>query len=206
MSAQGTEAWFADRLGKLTASRMADVLARIKSGEAASRANYRAELVAERLGGKRRESFTSKQMQWGTESEPLAISAYEAEFGVLVEKTGLVDHPAIAMSGASPDGLVGDDGLIECKCPDTKTHIETILSDSVPSRYMPQIMWQLACTGRVWCDFVSFDPRMPMEQQLFVKRVQRDEALIAEYEAEAIQFLSEVDATESQLKNWKLAV
>lgn len=206
MSAQGTEAWFADRLGKLTASRMADVLARIKSGEAASRANYRAELVAERLSGKRQESFTSKQMQWGTESEPLAISAYEAEFGVLVEKTGLVDHPAIAMSGASPDGLVGDDGLIECKCPDTKTHIETILSDSVPSRYMPQIMWQLACTGRAWCDFVSFDPRMPMEQQLFVKRVQRDEALIAEYEAEAIQFLSEVDATESRLKNWRLAV
>lgn len=203
---QGTDEWFTARLGKVTASRVADVLTKIKTGEAAARANYRAELVAERLTGKAQESFTTKQMQWGTDSEPLARAAYEAETGNLVTETGLVDHPSIDMSGASPDGLVGADGQIECKCPNTKTHIETLLANAVPSQYMPQIQWQLACTGRAWCDFVSFDPRMPIEQQLFIKRVPRDDAYITEtLEPEVTRFLAEVAKTTEQLLKWKKA-
>lgn len=203
---QGTDEWFAARLGKVTASRVVDVLAKIKSGEAAARANYRAELVAERLTGKQQDGFTTKQMQWGTDSEPLARAAYEAETGLMVDEVGLIDHPSIAMAGASPDGLVGADGQIECKCPSTKTHIETILADAVPSQYLPQIQWQLACTGRAWCDFVSFDPRMPIEQQLFIKRVPRDDAYITEtLEPEVARFLAEVQETTDQLLKWKKA-
>ena len=203
---QGTDEWFTARLGKATASRIADILAKTKTGESAARANYRAELVAERLTGKQQDGFTTKQMQWGTDSEPLARAAYEAETGNLVTETGLVDHPSIDMAGASPDGLVGADGQIECKCPNTKTHIETLLANAVPSQYMPQIQWQLACTGRAWCDFVSFDPRMPIEQQLFIKRVPRDEAYITEtLEPEVKKFLAEVDEYMKKLTNWRKA-
>lgn len=201
---QGTEEWYAARLGKVTASRVADVIAKIKSGEAAARANYRAELVAERLTGKQQDGFATKQMQWGTESEPLARAAYEAETGLMVDEVGLINHPSIAMAGASPDGLVGADGQIECKCPDTKTHIETILSDAAPTKYLPQMQWQMACTGREWVDFVSFDPRMPMAQQLFIKRVERDDKYIREtLEPEVVRFLDEVEKTVEQLLNWR---
>ena len=201
---QGSEEWFAARLGKVTASRIVDVLAKIKSGEAATRASYRAELVAERLTGKAQEGFTTAQMRWGTESEPLARAAYEADTGLLVAEVGLIDHPEIAMAGASPDGMVSSSGLIECKCPDTKTHIETILSGSAPSKYIPQTQWQMACTGREWCDFVSFDPRMPIAQQIFIKRVERDEKYIKNtLEPEVIRFLEEVEKTVEQLLNWR---
>ena len=201
---QGTEEWYAARLGKVTASRVADVIAKIKSGEAAARANYRAELVAERLTGKQQDGFATKQMQWGTESEPLARAAYEAETGLMVDEVGLINHPSIAMAGASPDGLVGADGQIECNCPDTKTHIETILSDAAPTKYLPQMQWQMACTGREWVDFVSFDPRMPMAQQLFIKRVERDDKYIREtLEPEVVRFLDEVEKTVEQLLNWR---
>lgn len=201
---QGSEEWFAARLGKVTASRIVDVLAKIKTGEAATRASYRAELVAERLTGRAQEGFTTAQMRWGTESEPLARAAYEADTGLLVAEVGLIDHPEIAMAGASPDGMVSSSGLIECKCPDTKTHIETILSGSAPSKYIPQMQWQMACTGREWCDFVSFDPRMPIAQQLFVLRVERDEKYIKDtLEPEVIRFLEEVEKTVEQLLNWK---
>jgi len=201
---QGSPEWFAQRLGKVTASRLADVMAKVKSGEAASRATYRAELVAERLTGKAAEGFTSA-MKWGTECEPLARAAYEAEYGLLVAETGMVTHPRISMSGASPDGFVSIDGLIEIKCPETKAHIDTILSGEAPSKYIPQMQWQMACTGRAWCDFVSFDPRMPEDMQMFVRRVLRDDDLINEYEAAVIAFIAEVDATVSRLMAWKQA-
>jgi putative phage-type endonuclease len=202
---QGSDAWFADRLGKVTASRLADIVAKTKTGESASRANYRAELVAERLTGKRAEGFSNAAMAWGTACEPLARAAYESETGVFVVETGMVHHPVIAMAGASPDGLVLADGLLEIKCPDTKTHIDTVLSGKAPTKYIPQIQWQLACTERAWCDFVSFDPRMPAEMQIFVKRVDRDPALIAEYEAEVVRFLAEVDDLVARLNNWRKA-
>ena len=202
---QGSEAWFAQRLGKVTASRLADVMAKVKSGEAASRATYRAELVAERLTGKAAEGFTNAAMKWGTECEPLARAAYEAEYGLLVAETGMVTHPRISMSGASPDGLVSIDGLIEIKCPETKAHIDTILNGEAPAKYVPQMQWQMACTGRAWCDFVSFDPRMPDDMQMFVRRVLRDDDLINEYEVAVAAFLAEVDETVARLKAWKQA-
>ena len=204
MMQQGTDAWHLARLGRVTASRIADVLATIKSGEAAARANYRAELVAERLTGKRQESYSNAAMQWGTETEPLARVWYESEAGVVVSETGFVEHPTIAMSGASPDGLVAETGLVEIKCPNTQTHIETMLAKRLPPRYKPQIHWQMACTGREWCDFVSFDPRLPEQTQIFIKRVERDEKYIKEtLEPEVIRFLEEVEKTVEQLLNWK---
>ena len=204
MMQQGTDAWHLARLGRVTASRIADVLATIKSGEAAARANYRAELVAERLTGKRQESYSNAAMQWGTETEPLARVWYESEVGVVVQETGFVEHPTIAMSGASPDGLVADSGLVEIKCPNTQTHIETMLAKRVPPRYTPQIHWQMACTGREWCDFVSFDPRLPEQTQIFIKRVERDEKYIREtLEPEVVRFLDEVEKTVEQLLNWR---
>lgn len=203
---QGSPEWFAQRIGKVTASRLADVMAKGKgSAEAATRATYRAELVAGRLTGKAAEGFTNAAMKWGTECEPLARAAYEAEYGLLVTETGMVQHPRISMAGASPDGFVSIDGLIEIKCPETKSHIDTILSGEAPSKYIPQMQWQMACTGRAWCDFVSFDPRMPADMQMFVRRVLRNDDLIKAYEVEVVSFLEEVDATVLKLKAWKQA-
>jgi putative phage-type endonuclease len=199
MIEQGTPEWFAQRLGKVTASRVSDIIAKTKTGVAASRGNYLAQLVAERLTGQTAESFKSGAMQHGTETEPQARMAYEAETGLMVSEVAMIEHPTIAMSGASPDGLVGEDGLVEIKCPNTSTHIATLLADKAPSGYIPQMQWQMACTGRQWVDFVSFDPRMPEDMQLFIKRVPRDNALIAEYEAEVIKFLAEVQDTVDKL-------
>ena len=193
MMDQGTEEWFTIRIGKVTASRVADVIAKTKTGYSASRDNYMAQLVCERLTGQKGESFTNAAMQHGTETEPLARAAYEALKDVLVDEVGFVPHPTIEMAGASPDGMVGDDGLIEIKCPNTATHIETLLSQTVPGKYNTQMQFQMACTGRQWCDFVSFDNRLPEELQLFVTRVPRDEVFIRLIEAEIVQFLAELD-------------
>jgi len=196
---QRTEEWFAARLGKVTASRVADVLAKIKSGESASRKNYKMELVVQRLTGKVGESFTNAAMEWGTEQEPFARMAYEAHTGTFVKEEGFVDHPTIEGFGCSPDGIVGE-GLIEIKCPNTANHIETILENKAPSKYIPQMQCQMACTGAKWCDFVSFDPRVPEDLQLFVVRVERDQEYIDSMEVEVKQFLSEVLDLFNQLK------
>jgi putative phage-type endonuclease len=193
MMEQGTEEWFTIRIGKVTASRVADVIAKTKTGYSATRDNYMAQLVCERLTGQKGESFSNAAMQHGTETEPLARLSYEVATNVLVDEVGFVPHPTIEMAGASPDGLVGDDGLLEIKCPNTATHIETLLSQSVPGKYNTQMQFQMACTGRQWCDFVSFDNRLPDELQLFVKRVPRDTVFIRLIEAEIIQFLAELD-------------
>jgi putative phage-type endonuclease len=193
MMDQGSEEWFTIRIGKVTASRVADVIAKTKTGYSASRDNYMAQLICERLTGLKSESFTNAAMQHGTDTEPLARAAYEAYADVLVDEVGFVPHPTIEMAGASPDGLVGDDGLIEIKAPQTNTHIETLLNQNVPTKYFTQMQFQLACTGRKWCDFVSFDNRLPPELQLFVSRVPRDEVFIRLIEAEIIQFIAELD-------------
>jgi putative phage-type endonuclease len=193
MMDQGSEEWFTIRIGKVTASRVADVIAKTKTGYSASRDNYMAQLICERLTGQKGESFTNAAMQHGTDTEPLARAAYEALKDVLVDEVGFVSHPTIEMAGASPDGLVGDDGLLEIKAPQTNTHIETLLSQSVPGKYNTQMQFQMACTGRKWCDFVSFDNRLPEELQLFVRRVPRDEVFIRLIEAEIVQFLAELD-------------
>jgi putative phage-type endonuclease len=196
---QRTEEWFAARLGKVTASRVADVLAKIKSGESASRKNYKMELVVQRLTNKVGESFTNAAMEWGTEQEPFARMAYEAHTGTFVKEDGFVDHPTIEGFGCSPDGIVGE-GLIEIKCPNTANHIETVLENKAPSKYIPQMQCQMACTGAKWCDFVSFDPRVPEDLQLFVVRVERDQEYIDSMEVEVKQFLSEVLDLFNQLK------
>ena len=196
---QRTEEWFAARLGKVTASRVADVLAKIKSGESASRKNYKMELVVQRLTNKVGESFTNAAMEWGTEQEPFARMAYEAHTGTFVKEEGFVDHPTIEGFGCSPDGIVGE-GLIEIKAPNTANHIETVLENKAPSKYIPQMQCQMACTGAKFCDFVSFDPRVPEDLQLFVVRVERDQEYIDSMEVEVKQFLSEVLDLFNQLK------
>ena len=183
----------AARLGKVTASRMADLCAKTKTGYGASRRNYLAQLVAERLTGAAQESYSNAAMQWGVENEGFAADAYSFRTGLDVEVCGFYDHPTIPMSGASPDRLVGNDGLLEVKCPNTATHIDTLLDDSVDGKYILQMQWQMACTGRQWCDFVSFDPRLPERLRLFVRRVPRDAEKIAELEKETRLFLRELD-------------
>ena len=200
---QGTDEWFAARLGKVTASRVADVIAKTKTGYSASRDNYMAQLVCERLTGQKGESFSNSAMLWGTETEPQARAAYSAARFEIVEEVGFVNHPTIEAAGASPDGLVGDLGLIEIKCPNTATHIDTLLSQTVPTKYITQMTWQMVCTGRHFCDFVSYDPRLPTELQMFIKRVEYDPVYGAMLEKEVIGFLKELDNKIEQLNQLK---
>lgn len=200
---QRTDEWFNARLGKVTASRVTDVVARTKTGYAASRENYMAQLIVERMTGQAEKSFTNAAMQWGTDTEPLARAAYEAERQVMVDEEGFVEHPEIANAGASPDGLVGSDGLVEIKCPNTATHIDTLLNQTVAKKYLDQMMWQMICTGREWCDFVSYDPRMPEHLQLFIKRIPFDAAYANTLNSEVSKFLAEVDAAVEKLNNLK---
>lgn len=198
---QRTPEWFAARLGRATGSCFADILAKTKAGESASRRNYRAKLVCERLTGRAEEGFTNAAMAWGTEHEPLARTAYEAETGLMVQEVGFIQHPEM-MAGVSPDGLVGDSGLVEIKCPNTATHIDTLLA-GMPSGHIAQVQGQMWICGCEWCDFVSFDPRMPDELQLYVQRIYRDEEYIKTLADEVERFLSEVDMLCANLLNIK---
>ena len=206
MIEQRTEEWFQQRLGKVTASRISDVIAKTKTGVSTSRQNYLVQLVSERLTGKKGDSFVNQAMLDGIERESAARELYMRTRGVSVTEVGFFDHPTIAMSGASPDGAVNAEedgkyaGLIEIKCPIESTHTSTLMSKSVPSKYIPQMQWQLACTGAKWVDFVSYNPNVPEELQLFVARVDRDDTYIAELEAEVIKFLDEVEQTIIKLK------
>jgi len=196
--------WFAARRGKVTASRIADLSARTKSGWGASRGNYMSELIVERLTNVTADSYTNSAMQWGIETEPLAVTAYEFETANTVDYNSkrFTDHPRIMMSGASPDGLVDDWGLVEIKCPNTKTHIDTLLSNKVAGNYYKQMQWQIACEDRDWCDLVSYDPRMPTDMQLWVKKVDRDYKLIAELEEQVEEFLEELEGKILALTEW----
>lgn len=196
---QGSPEWLAMRSGKVTASRVADVVAKTKSGWGASRKNYAAELIAERLTGTPAQSYTNAAMQWGLDTEPQARGAYEFFRDATVAEIGFIEHPTIAMTGASPDGLVGDDGMIEVKCPNTATHIDTLLTKVIPGKYVTQMQWQMVCAERAWCDYVSFDPRMPEALQMFVCRIKRDGKRIAELEDLVLEFLAEIDDMESRL-------
>ncbi|MBX9862441.1 MAG: YqaJ viral recombinase family protein [Hyphomicrobium sp.] len=197
---QGSAEWRSARLGMVSASRMADMLATTKTGWGASRANYAAELIVERLTGTPTEKYTNAAMAWGTENEEDARNGYAFLRDAEITSVGLVLHPTIEMACASPDGLVGDHGLIEVKCPLTATHIETLLSETIPDKYAKQMQWQMACTGRQWCDFVSFDPRVPAEMQFFIRRVERDSHRITEMEAAVKDFLAEIASTLSKLQ------
>jgi len=187
---QGSEEWKTLRLGKITASRVSQVMGK-------SRQNFLAIIAAERIS-KQAESFTNAAMQWGIDTEPFAREAYEARNGIKVVQVGFCLHPTIKDAGASPDGLVGDDGLIEIKCPNTSTHVGTLIDQKAPTKYIPQMQFQMACTGRQWCDFVSFDPRI--EQSFFQIRVERDNEYIEKMEKEVSEFLEEVDRLVNQIQ------
>ena len=195
---QRSEEWFQARLGKVTASRVADVLAKIKSGESASRRNYKIQLVSERLTGERQETYINQAMQDGIDREQFARDRYVQQFGE-VEEVGFIQHPTLE-AGASPDGLIGTDGIIEIKCPMGSTHTETLITQEVPSKYVPQIQFQLLVTGRKWCDFVSYNPMFPENLQVFVRRVFANKEYQQELEDEVKQFLKEVDDVISKLK------
>ena len=184
---QRSDEWFAARLGKVTASKVSDVMSK-----GAGRETYMIQLIAEFLTNSRGASFTNTAMEWGTTTEPYARQAYEALNSVWVEEMGFAPHPTIERAGASPDGLVGDDGLIEIKCPNTATHLDTLIDKTVPKKYINQMQFQMACTGRKWCDFVSFDNRLPEDLQIFVLRVERDDRHIADMEAAINKFLAEM--------------
>lgn len=197
---QRSQEWFEARLGKVTASKISDLTARTKTGYSASRDNYMAQLIVERLTQLPQESYTNAAMQWGLDTEPQARAAYEMQTGNSVSEVGFIIHPKIADSGASPDGLIGNDGLVEIKCPNSATHIEFLLSPTIEKKYMSQMQWQMACTGRQWCDFASFDPRLPLNLQLKIVRVVRDEVFIGNTETEVIEFLAEVERRVAALK------
>lgn len=198
---QRSEEWFSARLGRVTASKINDVMATLKNGgEAAGRKNYRTQLVVERLTGLPTETYCNGAMQWGTDQEPFARQAYEFVEGVDVVEVGFIHHPDIPMSGASPDGMVGDDGMLEIKCPNTATHLDWLLAGSVPSEHVKQMQWQMECAGRSWCDFVSYDPRLPVDLQLFKVRCHRDEALAATIRAAVVKFLEEVEEMTAALR------
>jgi len=199
---QGTPEWHAARLGKVTASKINDVMAKLKGGgEAAGRRNYRAQLVAERLTGEPTETYCSDAMRRGSEMEPLAREAYEFLTGTTVEQIGFIDHPTIPMTGCSPDGLIGDDGMLEIKCPNTATHIDWLLGGKVPPEHVNQMRWQMECAGREWCDFASYDPRLPVELQLFVApRLWVDFSAVAPIRIEVMTFLAEVNEIVGKLR------
>ena len=192
---QRSEQWFAARCGSLGASQIADAISKSKDGKAfgSTSANLRAKLAVERLTGIQEDNFKTAAIQHGIDSEEAARLAYEAHTGAFVTEVGLYKHPAIEGTHASPDGLVGDDGLIEIKCPNSATHIDTLKTEKVPTKYLYQMQWQMRCTDRQWCDYVSFDPRLPENLRLFVKRIPRDDALLAKLEAEVMLFLKGVD-------------
>jgi putative phage-type endonuclease len=200
---QRSDDWHAERCGKVTASRVKDINAKPVKGKAFNALTLT--VLTERLTGVQEETPTSKAMQWGIDQEPHAIAAYENLTGDFVKGTGLIDHPFIAWSGASPDGLVGSDGQIEAKCPSTTTHLNTILLNEVPSEYIPQITWQLACTKREWCDFVSFDPRLPSHLQIVVIRIFAKDLDIAGIEADVRKFNQNIETLVQQLSDKELA-
>jgi putative phage-type endonuclease len=200
MIEQGTDEWLELRRGKVTASRVSDILAKTKSGASASRQNYLIELALQRTTKTIEPSYTNAAMEWGTATEPQARVAYEVATHNFVDQVPFVDHPTIKGFGCSPDGLVGE-GLIEIKCPNSATHWEYFKAKEPPKKYFIQMQAQMAVTGAKWCDFVSFDPRMPERSQLLIVNVPRDDAFIAEMEAEIKQFLSEVEVEVNLMEN-----
>jgi len=196
---QQTAEWRKERAGCATASCFDRVMAKLKVGEATTRAKYRLQLATERLTGNPVEGYVNAAMQWGIATQPEATMAYEALRGVLVEEVGFVSHPSIQDCGASPDGLVGDDGMVEIKCPESTTHLTSMEAGGLPSEHVAQVQGQMAVCGRKWVDFVSYDPRFPPGLQLFVVRVPRDDGYIAELEKEVRVFLAGVDATVERL-------
>jgi putative phage-type endonuclease len=198
---QGTDAWFALRLGKVTASRVADILAKTKTGASASRQNYLIELALQRVTGTFEQSFTSQAMQDGVDREAQARVLYEVTTGEFVDQAPFIDHPTIQGFGASPDGLIQEKGMCEIKCRNNANHWEVIKTGEIPKKYWIQQQAQLSCSGREWNDYVGYNPNFPEKSQLFVKRVYRDGEFIMFMEAEIKQFLNEVETEVNLMEN-----
>ena len=196
---QGTDEWRAARAGSLGASTLHEVVAKTKTGWSTSRANRMASLLIERLTGVPQDTYVNAAMQHGIDTEPEARAAYSFRTDAEVDEVGLLPHPNIARTHASPDGLVGSEGLVEIKCGQPATHLDYLLGGSIPGKYLIQMQWQLRCADRGWCDFVSYSPHFPERMRLFVQRVQRDDRHIAELESAVRDFLSELDAKLAQL-------
>jgi len=191
---QGSEKWQGARVKKVTASKVTCIMVKLKNGNPpAGRATYMGQLIAERLTGVKSDSYSDSSMQWGTETEPQAIAAYAFLKDVEVVRIAFMDHPTIKLAGMSPDGLVGEDGMLEIKCPNTSTHIDFLITKMIPKKYQDQMQWQMACSGRKWCDYMSFDPRMPEHLNKLIVRVDRDDKYIQEMEIEVIKFNSEIN-------------
>lgn len=199
---QRSAEWYRQRLGNVTASRIADVIATTRNGYGAARESYMMELLAERLTGVTQEHFTNEAMLWGIEQEDFARAAYEARTGQPVLEVGYIPHPEIPRTGASPDGMV-QDGLVEIKCPTTKTHIGFLLDGIIDGKYQAQMAWQLECTGRAWCDFVSYDPRLPENVRLIIKRYVPEPGYAQYLRDEVKKFLAELDALEKRVREYK---
>lgn len=195
LAIQGTDEWKIEKLGHVSAGSVSDILAKGKGGESKMRESYKWRIVTERLTGQIQESFSNDAMLWGVETEEQARTTYELTYGVTVDQTGFVKHPTMQWVGASPDGMIGTDGLIEIKCPHTKTHLQTLEIAKAPAVYIPQMQMQMWTMNRSWCDFVSYDPRLPHNLQFFCIRVNRDQEYIDNMEKEVIRFLAEVEST-----------
>jgi putative phage-type endonuclease len=197
---QGSEDWLAARIGMLTASKVADAISCLKNGEPSQKSkDLVIDLIAERLSGNPTPMYVNSAMMWGLDNEPGARRSYEIATGNMVELCGLAYHDNIDTFGASPDGLIGDDGLIEIKCPETATHIEWVINGTVPEKHVPQMLAQLAVTGRKWCDFVSYDPRLPTGYNLFIRRFEPSPGEIEALEAQVFSFLGTVNYTMKKL-------
>jgi predicted phage-related endonuclease len=191
---QGSAQWLEFKVGKVGASRVSEITAKLRDGRpGASRATYLGELIAERLTGTSSETYKSAAMQWGNDVEPLARSNYQFRNMCLVERVGCILHPAINGALCSPDGLVGAEGMVEFKCPNTSTHCDFILGAEIPGKYLQQMQWQMACAGRQWVDYVSFDPRLPERLRMWVQRVPRDGKMIELLESEVKAFLRDLE-------------
>lgn len=191
MIQQGTDEWHRVRLGKVTASKVNDAM---MDASKAGYQNYRAQLVCERLTGRPTETFKSAAMDQGNETEPQARAMYTMTTGMMVQEVAFVDHPAISMAGASPDGLVGELGLVEIKCPQPTEHIRVMTGGTIKKAYREQMQWQMACTGREWCDFVSFCPDLPDDLALHIVRIDANSEAILEMETAVRSFLRDVEA------------
>lgn len=200
---QRSAEWYAARLGNVTASRIADVVATTRNGYGAAREGYMMELLAERLTGVSQEHYVNEAMLWGIEQEDFARAAYEADTGILMQEVGYIPHPEIPRTGASPDGLVGDHGLVEIKCPTTKTHLRFILDGVIEPDYEKQMCWQLECTGRKWCDFVSYDPRLPENVRMIKCRYIPEPQYLDYLRDEVRKFLAELDELEARVRAYK---
>lgn len=195
---QRSEEWFAARAGCVTASRISDVMMKPTT---AGYQNYRAQLICERLTGNPTETFTSAAMQHGTDTEPQARAFYEMETGLEVSEVGFIPHPTIEGTGASPDGIIGGDGLVEIKCPQPAEHIRVLTGGAIKRQYVLQMQWQMECTGREWCDFVTFNPALPFEMQMHIQRVEADAKAQAEITEAVAAFIADVRATADELIN-----